>query len=68
MRGAPGLVSPSRGDKLRQTTSFPGTFTPMGNLEAPINLTCISMDSWRKLNYLERANADIEQVNTETQG
>ncbi len=38
---------------------FTHTFTPTGNLESPINLTCMSLDCGRKLERQERAQADM---------
>jgi len=37
----------------RQTT----TLTPRDNIESPINLTCMFLDSGRKLEYPERTHA-----------
>lgn len=33
------------------------SLSPMANLETPINLTCMSLDCERKLEYLEGPNA-----------
>ena len=41
------------------------TITPTGNLERPINLTCMSLDYGRKLEYLEETHAStVEDMQT----
>jgi len=40
----------------RQTTTHTLTLTPKDNLESPINLTCMFLDSGRKLDYPERTH------------
>ncbi len=37
-------------------------FTPTGNLESPVNLTCMSLDCGRKPGYLERAHAGTRRT------
>lgn len=39
------------------TQPFTLTLTPMGNLESPINLTCMFLVCWRKPQYPERTHA-----------
>lgn len=39
------------------------SFTPAVNLESPIKLTlCMSLDCWRKLEYLERTHTDAGRI------
>ena len=46
-------------DTYRQKTF---TFTPMGNLESPINLTCKSLDCGRKPGNPEETHADTGRM------
>lgn len=42
---------------------FTLSFTPTVNLESPIKLTlCMSLDCWRKLEYLERTHTDAGRI------
>ncbi len=42
----------------RDTQPLTLTFTPTGNLESPINLTCMSLDCGRKPEYPEKTHAE----------
>lgn len=48
---------------LTHCQPFTLSFTPTVNLESPIKLTlCMSLDCWRKLEYLERTHTDAGRM------
>ncbi len=54
----PGQVnSQSQGLTYRDRHPLTLRFTPMGNLESPFNLTCMSLDCGRKPDYPEKTHA-----------
>lgn len=46
---------------------FTLTFTPMGNFESPINLTCMSLVCGRKLEHTEKAHTGMGRTSKSTQ-
>ncbi|XP_078019577.1 dynein axonemal assembly factor 3 isoform X1 [Epinephelus lanceolatus] len=47
---------------LRDRQPFTLTFTPTGNLESPINLTCVFLDSGRKPEYPQKTHTDTRRT------